>query len=325
MNDTTKLRRAKLKTLRPKEPDSEQFFIADEYEITAFKDDIRSMEHPFFVLKPGDAKERHYENGNKTVKIKSIASVGIATIFDKDIWIYAVSKLQRALSDHSEDDDNFILPNKVCFTAYDYFTCTNKSKGGKSYTDLEKCLERLASTRITTNISHDDSTETHNFGLIESFRVKEGIKGCNMDVAYIEIVLPSWILNAIKTQKVLKISNDYFRIRKAIDRRIYEIARKHCGSQDFFSISLDKLYLKTGASSALKILRNNIVKLAKDNDLPDYFIEYDSIRETVTFKPRPNILFDAQKRVNRVVGDSSSDSVETSPSNTGIPKGFRGE
>ncbi|WP_241647585.1 MULTISPECIES: replication initiator protein A [Rosenbergiella] len=324
MNDTTKTRRAKLKTLRPKEPDNEQFFIADEYEIVSFKDDIRSMEHPFFVLKSGDAKERHYENGNKTIKIKSIASVGIATVFDKDIWIYAVSKLQRALDEHSDDVNKFVLPNKVSFTAYDYFTCTNKSKGGKSYTDLEKCLERLASTRITTNISHDDSIESHNFGLIESYKIKEGIKGNSMDVTYIEIILPSWILEAIKTQKVLKISNDYFRIRKAIDRRIYEIARKHCGSQKSFIITLDKLYIKTGASSALKVLRNNVIKLAKDNDLPDYFIEYDPVRENVTFKPRPNILLEAKKRAERIAPNNKLDPTRVSTPDQDVPAGFRG-
>ncbi|MGP1946898.1 MAG: replication initiator protein A [Arsenophonus sp. NC-PG7-MAG3] len=47
-------------------------------------------------------------------------------------------------------------------------------------------------------------------------------------------------------KKILKISQDYFRSRKAIDRRIYEITHKHCGNQGEFNIALEKLHLKTG-------------------------------------------------------------------------------
>uniref|UniRef100_UPI001583636F replication initiator protein A n=1 Tax=Candidatus Williamhamiltonella defendens TaxID=138072 RepID=UPI001583636F len=41
----------------------------------------------------------------------------------------------------------------------------------------------------------------------------------------------------------------YFRIRKAIDRRLYEIARKHCAHQGEFTIALEKLHLKTGSTA----------------------------------------------------------------------------
>ncbi len=47
----------------------------------------------------------------------------------------------------------------------------------------------------------------------------------------VEVTLPDWLYQGITQTKILKISPDYFRIRKAIDRRIYEIARKHCGYQ----------------------------------------------------------------------------------------------
>ncbi len=36
---------------------------------------------------------------------------------------------------------------------------------------------------------------------------------------------------AIKAHEVLTLPPDYFRLRKPTERRIYEIARKHCGKQ----------------------------------------------------------------------------------------------
>lgn len=75
------------------------------------------------------------------------------------------------------------------------------------------------------------------------------MKKGKLDIGMVEVTLPNWLYRALHERKVLKISSDYFRIRKAIDRRIYEIARKHCGSQSEFNISLEKLYLKTGSTA----------------------------------------------------------------------------
>lgn len=102
----------------------------------------------------------------------------------------------------------------------------------------------------------------------------------------IEVTLPDWLYQALHKKKMLKISPDYFRIRKAIDRRLYEIARKHCGNQGEFTIALEKLHLKTGSTALLKMFRHNIKQLAKANDLPDYSIRYDAKADMVIFNNR---------------------------------------
>ncbi|HGJ5869563.1 replication initiator protein A, partial [Arsenophonus nasoniae] len=91
---------------------------------------------------------------------------------------------------------------------------------------------------------------------------------------------------AITKTKVLQISPDYFRIRKAIDRRIYEIARKHCGNQHEFIISLEKLHLKTGSVSSIRLFKQKLKTLFTNNDLPDYEVLFDPITDKVTFKNR---------------------------------------
>ncbi|HGJ5866602.1 MULTISPECIES: replication initiator protein A [Arsenophonus] len=277
---TTKTRKNNLKTLRPRKHKQLEFFIADDIEISTFRDEMASMEHPFFALKAGDTKIREYKNGNVTILVRALAGVGLATIFDKDIWIYAISKLQEAIN------NNQPINRTVNFTPYDFFVTTNRAKSGRAYNDLEKALSRLKGTVIKTNIVYSkEKQETIEFGLIDSWRIVEEHKG-KLEIGMVEVTLPDWLYQAITKTKVLQISPDYFRIRKAIDRRLYEIARKHCGNQHEFIISLEKLHVKTGSTAALSKFKFNIKQLAKTNDLPDYEVLFDPFTDKVTFKNR---------------------------------------
>jgi plasmid replication initiation protein len=276
---TKKKRKYNLNTLRPHKHNQLEFFIADEFDISTFRDELASMEHPFFALKGGDIKIREYRNGNITVTAKPTAD-GLATVFDKDIWIYAISKLQEAINNGEP------ISRTIAFTPYDFFIMTNREIGGRTYKELEKALSRLSGTRIKTNIVHSkEEQETIEFGLVDSWRIIEKQKG-KLEIGMIEVTLPDWLYQAITKTKVLQISPDYFRIRKAIDRRLYEIARKHCGNQHEFIISLDKLYAKTGSTAALSKFKFNIKQLAKTNDLPDYEILFNSTTDKIIFKNR---------------------------------------
>lgn len=275
-----KIGKRNLKTLRPHKHKQLEFFIADEVDISTFRDEIASMEHPFFALKGGDTKIRQYKNGIITVTVRPAVEIGLATIFDKDIWIYAISKLQEAINNGKS------ISRTITFTPYNFFVTTNRSSSGVGYRELKKALSRLKGTTIETNIVYsEDREETAIFGLIEKARILENKKG-QLEIGMVELTLPEWLYQAITKTKVLQISPDYFRIRKAIDRRLYEIARKHCGSQHEFIISLDKLYSKTGSTAALSKFKFNIKQLAKINDLPDYEILFDSTTDKVTFKNR---------------------------------------
>lgn len=279
-----------MKTLRPRKHEIE-FFIADEVELSSFRDEIASMEHPFFAMKGGDTRTREYKNGNTTLIIRPSSGIGLATVFDKDIWIYSISKLQEAMNNNQE------ISRTVYFTPYDFFVTTNRDKSGRAYEDLRKALTRLAGTRVETNIIYsDDSKKIENFGLIDKWIILNKKKG-NLNIGMIEITLPDWLYQIFHKKKMLKISPDYFRIRKAIDRRLYEIARKHCGSQGEFVIILEKLYLKTGSTALLKMFRHSVKQLAKVNDLPDYNIRYDAKTDMVIFNKRD--LISLMRRKNK--------------------------
>ncbi len=266
--------------MRPRKHQQIDFFVADEFDIVNFRDEVASMEHPFFALKGGDTRIREYINGNAKVTVSPNVKNGMATIFDKDVWIYSISKLCQAMYEEQP------ISRTVRFTAYDLFVTTNRNKSGRSYKELEKALDRLAGTRITTNIRYSgEKREAIGFGLIDSWRVSEEQKG-KLDVGMIEVTLPDWLYQAVTQTKLLKISPDYFRIRKAIDRRLYEIARKHCGNQHEFQIALEKLHLKTGSTSNKAEFKRLVKNLARINDLPDYEIFYDDETENIIFKNR---------------------------------------
>jgi Replication initiator protein A len=132
--------------LLPDRHPNRDFFIADLVE-WAIKDDRHSMEHPMFSLsKNPDRKIRRYEHNGNTVVIAP-GAYGLATIWDKDILIYAVSQLVGAMNADRKD----LSPN-IRLTAYDLLVSTNRHTGGGDYDQLQKAFERLSGTRITTDI-----------------------------------------------------------------------------------------------------------------------------------------------------------------------------
>ena len=266
-----------MKSLLPIRHESKDFFVCDIFDaLPYFKDDMASMEHPIFSLstKP-DMRVLHYAHNSNTITIKPSYD-GLPTIYDKDILLYCASYLRAAIAQGH-------TPSRTLrFTAYNFFTSTNKSVDGDSYNRFKSALERLSGTRFQTNIRTGGLIIEEGFGLIDAWRaVKENKDG---RVIAAEIELSKWLYNAILSNELLTISKDYFRIRKPIERRIYELARKHCGDQPQFSIGLDKLHKKIGTTALIRKLRAQIRVIEETNHLPDYTVSIDA--DIVTFSNR---------------------------------------
>jgi len=249
-------------SLLPNRYKNKDFFICDVF--GSFKDDIASMEHPVFSLsKKPDHRVLSYEYNGIKINIKP-SYTGLATILDKDILLYLASSLMGA------KNSGEVISKIVRFTSYDYLVATNKGTGGFQYTQMQEGLERLKGTVIQTNIKTNKIEITEEFGLIDAWKtVKEN--GSGKAVA-IEVRLSDWFYNSIVGDAVLTIDKDYFRLRKPTERRLYELARKHCGNQVVWKIKLDNLKAKIGITSPLKTLRFNINKITETDHLPEYSI-----------------------------------------------------
>jgi plasmid replication initiation protein len=86
---------------------------------------------------------------------------------------------------------------------------------------------------------------------------------------------------------MLTISADYFNLQKPTDRRIYELARKHCGNQSIWRIKLENLKEKIGSTSSIRKFRFNIKKVTETNHLPEYNIAIEDDVVTFTRKALP--------------------------------------
>ena len=257
------------------------FFVCDIFD-AAPKGDMASMEHPVFSIstKP-DLNVRRYENGKNFVEV--IPSVkGLATVHDRDILIFCISQVMAAINDGQESD---IRPT-LRFKAYDLLTATNRGRDGRGYEQLRAALERLSGTRITTNVTTGNAEIMDGFGLIDRFRIVRQTRDGRMQD--IEITLSDWVFNAIKAREVLTLHRNYFRLRKPLERRLYEIARKHCGLQAEWKIGIQKLKAKAGSYSTDKEFRRLLSLIIAEDaahaHIPDYAISLDA--DFVTFRNR---------------------------------------
>lgn len=262
--------------LSPRRHKTGDLFVADLFGI-ATKDDLASMEHPLFALQAGDKNIREYVRNGVHIQVEP-GQHGLATIHDKDVWIYCISQLTEAMNRGRLD-----VSRTVQFTAYDFLISTNRQTSGRGYELLSKALHRLRTTVIFTNIKTGGKREK-SFGLINDYTIVEQ-DGEGRMVA-IEVELPKWLMRAIEARQVLTISPEYFQLRKALDRRIYELARKHCGSQPKWKVSLKVLHEKSGTKSPLRNFRLAIHSLAESNQLPDYRVQFDPKSDMLTFYSR---------------------------------------
>jgi len=255
--------------LLPERHPVRDFFVLDILDVTP-RSDIASMAHPIFSLstKP-ETRILRYQHDDTIVEIHP-STKGLATIYDKDVLIYCISKLM-----HRKNNGEAIGP-VVRITTHDLLVSTNRNTGGVSYERLEATLDRLAGTRIKTNIATGDELSTQNFGIIEWYDYNRKASGFVERLLYLDIKLSDWLFRAIDAAEVLPISREYFRLRKPIDRRIYEIARKHCGKQPSWKVSAILLQKKCGSRQAEKHFAAHLRELVTGNSLPDYDIAMDA-------------------------------------------------
>jgi len=277
--DTAKKGRSKLLPIRHH---SRDFFLADILDY-AMKDDGASMEAPIFTLatKP-DLSVWNWESkdGNRTVSVTP-SVLGRATMFDKDVLIYVVSQMTEALNRDRQDAKN----RKVRFVVYDYLVSTNKPTGGKEYQRLEASFNRLRGTSITTDIKTGGQRVKEGFGIIERWKIIEKSPDDERMIA-VEVTLSEWLYNAVQAHEVLTIHPDYFRLRKPLERRLYELARKHCGQQTMWAVGVELLREKCGSKMEMKAFRRSIKEIIQADTLPDYRMSFEAEKDQVLFYTR---------------------------------------
>ena len=237
------------------------FFVCDFFAAVP-KHDLAAMEHPLFSLSTRpDRRILNYTHNDAEITITPSVK-GRATIFDADILIFCISQLMAAINAGKKTSRHLTL------TAHDLLLATGRETSGDGYKRLRGAFERLAGTRITTNITTGAQETTSGFGLIESWEIVRRTRAGRM--VSVSVTLSEWLYRAVMSKSVLTLSRDYFTLRKPLERRLYELARKHCGRQPVWRVSVETLLKKSGSTSPRRVFRAMLREIIARDPLPDY-------------------------------------------------------
>lgn len=249
-------------------PAQVELFVAD---ITDWpvKDDLASMEFPIFSLASGDTSIREYVNRSNGRKIRVIpSSTGSATVFDKDILIFAASQIVEA---HRMGRP---ISRTVALDSFNFLQSTMRSTGGKAYIHILDTLRRLKGTFLETDIPTGGRTKTKSFGLIEDYEItRTTAKGV---VSEVNVTLAEWFFDAILSFEMLTLDKNYFLLDKSLERRFYELARKHCGDKAYWKIGIDILQEKSGSSQDKYSFKREVKRIIERDLLPEFHVALDA-------------------------------------------------
>ncbi len=273
--------------LLPDHHPTADFFVCDIFD-AAPKGDLGTMEHPMFSLSTRpDRRILSYEHNGVQIEIAP-SMRGLATIHDKDVLIYCISQLMAGVNAGRE------VGRTLHLKAHDLLVATNRETSGDGYKRLQAALERLAGTRITTNYETGGHEVTSGFGLIESWQILRKTRGGRM--ISVVVTLSEWLFRAVLSKSVLTLSRDYFRLRKPLERRIYELARKHCGRQAEWTVSVDTLLKKSGSASPRRVFRKMLRDMIAEGTLPDYEM-HEEPGDLIRFSRRDTVVLPGQTPV----------------------------
>lgn len=226
------------------------------------KDEQFVMAYPWFSLSKNARFDPIIFENDRGVHIEiHPGAKGIANIWDADMILYAESLINDRV------ERGLPVSRRMRFSAYDFLKFSGRGTGGNRYQLLDDSIFRLRSTVIKTSIETDGESAEGGFGWIDNYRVirKDG------RMERIEITLNEWLYRAIvKDRRVLTISPQYFKLKKGIERKLYMIARKHCGNELSWSCGLTTLWQKCGSGSSISEFKRSIKTVIQANRLPGY-------------------------------------------------------
>lgn len=242
------------------------------------KDDLASMEHPFYSLsKKPDREPRRYEHKGQWIEFRPSIK-GLPTIYDKDLIIYAISQLIAGMKEGRP------LSKSVRIDPYAFLVFTQRGTGGRDYDALCDSLDRIDGTRFRTNVLFGGTRTDEWMGIIDGAKMETDER--TGKIRSLELRLSDVVLSSVKEMDVLTLHRDYFRLTRPIERRVYEIARKSVGHAESWSFRMDTLHRKSGSKGSLREFRRQMKPILEGDPLPDYHVEYDPEADLVTFRAR---------------------------------------
>lgn len=241
------------------------------YSIDPIRDVIDLMEFPFLSLSKNRRSPIIYESPDGTQKIKISRHTGhfLVSIYDWDIILVISGQIQKILNNGSD-----IPARKMTIPRHELLKALRKHDGKKQQKDLEKSLDRLQLTGISTTVNNKDYRHREGFGFIDSWGYLE--RKNNREMRIIRITLSEWLYELCCTKgNLLKSDISYFDMTSGLKKFLYRTARKHAGNnKEGWEFSIEKLYEKSGSENDFRKFKSKLKEAILDDDVPEYSLEW---------------------------------------------------
>lgn len=281
------------------------------YSDNPIRDVIDLMEFPFLALSKDRINPIVYESADKTQKVVISGHRGhfLASIYDWDIILVVAGKIQEILNKSEIPSHNVIIPR------HELLKTLHKQGGKKEQKDLEKSLQRLQLTGITTTVNNNNYRHKAGFGFIDSWGYLE--RKNDREIRNVKITLSPWLYELCCAKgNLLKSHRDYFELTSGLKRFLYRTARKHAGNnKDGWAFSVEQLYEKSGSEGNIRKFKYKLKAAVIENCLPDYLMDWveKNGKISVGFKKRSlideidRIVEKHEEEQGKMIGFSDTD------------------
>jgi plasmid replication initiation protein len=248
------------------------------------------MERPFFSIAKGKrAKPIEYvetrDDNSISIRIENKTGVGIATIWDHDVMLWATSQIMDMLNRGQKPSPRLRFHMNELLRSIGRTDKRGKADGPR-YEELRAALERLRTTSVVIVTTEQHGNKEKRARVVFTWLDSIGDVREDGEPDQAEFTLSRWFYQGITAGKVLAIDPAYFSLTGGLERMVYLIARKHCGRQPEWRVKPDTLYTKTGSEEPRRNFMVRLRKLAKADRLPGYTMALEDGEVVVVFRPR---------------------------------------
>ncbi len=181
---------------------------------------------------------------------------GMATIWDADLLIWAVSQFVEA------HDRRLSVSPVLMVSGFQVLRFLGRGTGQTQYRQLAASLERLAGSAVETSIGASLAVPAR-FRWVERWaRTAGGVM----------ILVPDWLLAAVvERRRILRIDPAYLRLSGGISRWLWRLLRRHAHEKSTgWEISLLALHARSGSLARPTDFVADLRRIARANALPGY-------------------------------------------------------
>ena len=227
-------------------------------EAAALRVAIDLMAWPCFALgkRPRHVPIVHEYRGDFLRVMPVSDGPGLATIWDADLLIWAVSQLVEA---HGR---RLSVSPVLMVSGFQVLRFLGRGTGQTQYHQLAAALDRLAGSVVETSVGASLAVPAR-FRWIEGWARTDG---------GLTIVVAEWLLAVvIERRRVLRIDPAYLRLSSGIARWLWRLLRRHAHEKSTgWEITLLALYARSGSLARPTDFVADLRRIARANALPGY-------------------------------------------------------